>query len=85
VLGLATGRIVDTPDLCRAEWRSSGHRSDIELAIIEQRQMDLVAHRSHVGLLKEEFGGPAPARSPAPERESYSLYCSRPIVVASTA
>jgi hypothetical protein len=39
------------------EWRSSGHRIEVELRIIKQRKVDLVAHR----LVKEELGSMAPA------------------------
>jgi len=37
----------------------------IELRIIKQRKVDLVAHRGNVGLVKEELGSMAPAIAPA--------------------
>ena len=37
------------------------HRSDIELRIIKQREVDLVAHRGNIGLVEQEFGGMSPA------------------------
>src|SRR4030081_3434295 len=36
-------------------------RSDVELRIIEQRKVNLPAHRGNVGLVEEELGGMAPA------------------------
>jgi hypothetical protein len=43
------------------EWRSSGHRIEVELRIIKQRKVDLVAHRGNVGPVKKELGGMSPA------------------------
>ena len=37
------------------------HRPDIELRIIKQRKVDLVAHRGNVGLVEEELGSATPA------------------------
>ena len=49
---------------CQCISRAGGsclHRPDIELRIIKQRKVDLVAHRGNVGLVKEELGSVAPA------------------------
>jgi hypothetical protein len=47
------------------------HRFDVELRIIEQRQMDLMAHRRNVGLIEYQLGGlpPALAQFAASERQ----------------
>jgi hypothetical protein len=37
------------------------HRFDVELRIIEQRQMDLMAHCRNVGLIEYQLGGLPPA------------------------
>ena len=37
------------------------HRPDVELRVIEQRQVHLPAHRGNVGLVEEELGGMSPA------------------------
>ena len=37
------------------------HRPDVELRIIEQRQMNLPAHRGDVGLLDDQLGSAPPA------------------------
>jgi len=37
------------------------HRPEVELRIIEQRKVDLVAHRGNVGLVEDQLGGAAPA------------------------
>jgi hypothetical protein len=40
--------------------RSSVHRSNVQGGIVEEREMDLPAHRGDVGLLEQELGGPPP-------------------------
>ena len=47
------------------------HRFDVELRIIEQRQMDLMAHCRNVGLIEYQLGGlpPALAQFAASERQ----------------
>jgi hypothetical protein len=40
---------------------ASSHGPDIELRIIEQRKVNLPAHRGNVGLVEEELGGTSPA------------------------
>jgi hypothetical protein len=37
--------------------KTSAHGPEVELSIIEQREVDLVAHRGNIGLVKEELGG----------------------------
>jgi len=39
--------------------KTSAHGPEVELSIIEQREVDLVAHRGNIG--KEELGSVAPA------------------------
>jgi hypothetical protein len=41
-------------------FRHLAYGPDIDLGVMEQRQMALPAHRGHVGLLEEELGGMAP-------------------------
>ena len=41
--------------------KTSAHGPEVELSIIEQREVDLVAHRGNIGLVEQEFGGMAPA------------------------
>jgi hypothetical protein len=36
-----------------------GHRIEVELRLEEQRQIDLPAHRGHVGLLQQQTGRPS--------------------------
>ena len=41
--------------------KTSAHGPEVELSIIEQREVDLVAHRGNIGLVEQEIGGMSPA------------------------
>jgi hypothetical protein len=41
--------------------KTSEHGPEVELSIIEQREVDLVAHRGNIGLVEQELGGMSPA------------------------
>jgi hypothetical protein len=43
------------------EWRSSGHRFDVEIGIIEQRKVNLPAHVGNVSLVEQQLGCTPPA------------------------
>ena len=44
--------------------KPSAHGPEVELSIIEQREVDLVAHRGNIGLVEHQTGRPS-KKSPA--------------------
>jgi len=62
MLGLIRGRLSDAlANVFPAREVHAFIAPDIELSIIEQRKVDLVAHRGNIGLVEQEIGGMSPA------------------------
>ena len=51
------------------------HGPDVEIAIIEQRQVNLLAHRGRVSLVEQELGRAAPAIAALGVRQLQHVVC----------
>ena len=56
------------------------HGLEVELRVIEQRQLHLLAHRGHVSLVEQKLGRAAPAIAALGVRQFQRVVCGPPIV-----
>ena len=56
------------------------HGLEVELRVIEQRQLHLLAHRGHVSLAEQKLGRAAPAIAALGVRQFQRVVCGPPIV-----